>query len=225
MARKTKSEAAVTREQLLDAAERVFRDRGVSRTSLAEVAAAAGVTRGAVYWHFRDKADLFQAMCERATLPLDSLLTEAASSPCAEPLRAIRELAVGALTALATDARAQAVFEVIFHKTELTGELASVAGQRESERCQCLSHVGRLVQQAVAVEQLPSDTDTDLTARLLHACVAGIMREWVLDKTAYDLAASAPAFIDTIMAGLLAHPPRRAERVLPRVRPRAASAA
>ena len=81
------------------------------------------------------------------------------------------------------------------------------------------------VQQAVAVGQLPADTDTALATRLLHAYVAGIMREWVLDKTAYDLEASAPAFVDMIMAGLLARPPRRAERVLPRVRPRAASAA
>ena len=62
MARRTKEEAAITREQLLDAAERVFRERGVAGSSLAEVASAAGVTRGAVYWHFRDKADLFAAM-------------------------------------------------------------------------------------------------------------------------------------------------------------------
>jgi TetR/AcrR family transcriptional regulator, acrAB operon repressor len=225
MARKTKIEAAITREQLLDAAERVFRERGVSRTSLAEVAAAAGVTRGAVYWHFKDKADLFEAMCERATLPLDALLSKAGASPCADPLNALRELSIAALTALATDPRAQAVFEVIFHKTELTGELAPVAGQRERERCECLLSVERLVQQAVAVGQLPPDTETDLTTRLLHAYVAGIMREWILDKTAYDLAASASAFIDTIMAGLLAHPPRRVDKVLPRVRPRAASAA
>jgi len=223
MARKTKTEAAITREQLLDAAERVFREQGVSRTSLAEVAAAAGVTRGAVYWHFKDKADLFQAMCERATLPLDLLLSEAAASPCADPLTALRELAVGVLTALATDARAQAVFEVIFHKTELTGDLAPVAGERESERCQCVGNIQRLVQQAVAVGQLPTDTDPELAGRLLHACVAGIMRDWVLDKSAYDLAARAPSFVDTLMAGVLARPPRRAERVRPKVRPRAAA--
>lgn len=229
MARKTKTEAAITREQLLDAAERVFCEHGVSRTSLAEVAAAAGVTRGAVYWHFKDKADLFEAMCERATLPLDLLLSEAASSPCSDPMGALRELAIGVLTALATDSRAQAVFEVIFHKTELTGELASVAGQRESERCQCLSNVGQLVRQAVAIGQLPADTDADLTAGLLHACVGGIMREWVLDKSAYDLAQCAPSFIDSLMAGLQAHPPRRidkaADKVLPKVRPRASSPA
>jgi TetR/AcrR family transcriptional regulator, acrAB operon repressor len=225
MARKTKSEAAITREQLLDAAERVFCEHGVSRTSLAEVAAAAGVTRGAVYWHFKDKADLFEAMCERATLPLDLLLSEAASSPCGDPLGALRELAIGVLTSLGTDARAQAVFEVIFHKTELTGELASVAGQRESERCQCVTNVEQLVQQAVEAGQLPADTDTDLTGQLLHACVGGIMREWVLDKSAYDLAARAPVFVDTLMAGILARPPRRAEKVLPKVRPRASSPA
>jgi TetR/AcrR family acrAB operon transcriptional repressor len=224
MARKTKVEAAITREQLLDAAERVFREHGVTRTSLAEVAAAAGVTRGAVYWHFKDKADLFEAMCERATLPLDALLSDAALGPCSDPLAALRELSIAVLHTLANDPRAQAVFEVIFHKTELTGELAAIAGERERERCQCLENVEGLVRQAVTVGQLPDDTDTALTARLLHDCVAGLMREWVLDKSAYDLAERAPDFVDAILAGILAKPPRRVDRVLPRVRPRATSA-
>ena len=52
MARRTREEALATREQLLDAAEQVFRERGVGHASLAEVAYAAGVTRGAVYHHF-----------------------------------------------------------------------------------------------------------------------------------------------------------------------------
>lgn len=225
MARRTKIAAATTREQLLDAAERVFREQGVARTSLAEVAAAAGVTRGAVYWHFKDKADLFTAMCERATLPLDALLSQAGAVAHTDPLGALRELSVAALTCLATDPRAQAVFEVIFHKSELTGDLAQIAGDRDRDRCDCLINVEGLMQQAVALGQLPADTDTSLATRLLHACVAGIMREWVLDKEAYDLAAHAPRFVDVILSGLLASPPRRVERVRPRVRPRTVSAA
>ena len=65
--------------------EVVFRARGVTRTSLAEIATAAGVTRGAVYWHFKDKAALFHAMCDRATLPLDALFARAGEPP--EPSR------------------------------------------------------------------------------------------------------------------------------------------
>jgi TetR/AcrR family acrAB operon transcriptional repressor len=225
MARKTKTQAAITREQLLDAAEQVFRERGVARTSLTEIAAAAGVTRGAVYWHFRDKADLFTAMCERATLPLDALVAEAGVANSDDPLRVLRDLSVAALTCLATDRRAQAVFEVMFHKSELTGDLAQIAGRRERERCDCLLSVERLIQQAIDVGQLLPDTDPALATRLLHAYMGGIMREWVLDKGAYDLAARAPNFIDTIIAGLLASPPRRVERVRPRVRPRAATSA
>lgn len=225
MVRKTKVEAAMTREQLLDAAERVFRERGVAKTSLAEVAAAAGVTRGAVYWHFRDKADLFGAMCERATLPLDAMLVEATAKTRDDPLGAVRAVAVLALTRLATDPRAQAVFEVIFHKTEMTGELAEIAGRQERDRCDCLSNVESILEQAVTRGQLPADTDTALATRLLHAYVSGIMRQWVLDKDAYDLAARAPSLVDTIVAGLTANPPRRARQVRPHVRPRAGNAA
>ena len=50
--RRTKEDAQLTREVLLDAAEVLFAQRGVSRTSLQEIAKAAGMTRGAVYWHF-----------------------------------------------------------------------------------------------------------------------------------------------------------------------------
>ena len=225
MVRKTKVQAAITREQLLDAAEQVFREHGVTKTSLTEVAQAAGVTRGAVYWHFKDKADLFAAMCERATLPLDTMLTAAGGRMHDDPLGTIRILAVEALGRLATDPRVQTVFEVIFHKAELTGELAEIAGRQERDRCTCLSSIETILDQAVRAGQLPEDTDTALATRALHACVSGVMREWVLDKKAYDLATRAPALIDMIVAGLVTNPPRRSGRIRPRVRPRAGAAA
>ena len=58
MVRRTKADAEATRLSLLDAAEQLFQARGVSRTSLNDIATAAGTTRGAIYWHFKDKADL-----------------------------------------------------------------------------------------------------------------------------------------------------------------------
>jgi TetR/AcrR family acrAB operon transcriptional repressor len=56
MARATKEEALETRNRIIDAAEEVMFARGVAQTSLADVADAAGVTRGAIYWHFKNKA-------------------------------------------------------------------------------------------------------------------------------------------------------------------------
>lgn len=71
MVRRTKEEAQETRRQILEAAEQAFFERGVSRTTLADIAALAGVTRGAIYWHFSNKADLVQAMLDSLHEPLE----------------------------------------------------------------------------------------------------------------------------------------------------------
>jgi TetR/AcrR family transcriptional regulator, acrAB operon repressor len=67
-----------------------------------------------------------------------------------------------------------------------------------------------VLQQAVRKGQLPRDTDTALATQALHAYIVGIMHEWVLDTTAFDLSGSAPALIDAMLAGLRVAPPRLA---------------
>jgi len=208
MARKTREEALATRERLLDAAQALFRERGVTRTSLAQVATAAGMTRGAVYWHFKDKSDLFRAMCDRATLPLDATFDQAVKTACSDPLGTLRTLSIGALEQLANDARAQNVFEIVFHKSELVDELAGHATAHKQERCACLAQIEDMMRHAASAGQLPADLDAALATQALHAYMVGIMHEWVLDPTAYDLAAAATAFIDLFLAGLAANPPR-----------------
>ncbi len=88
MVRRTKQAAEETRSLILDAAEQVFRDKGVTRTSLTDIASQAGVTRGAIYWHFANKAELFTAMCDRATLPLEALFGGVAGPDLDDPLAA-----------------------------------------------------------------------------------------------------------------------------------------
>lgn len=63
--RKTKEDMLATREQILDAAFDCFYEKGPDATTLEEVAKRAGVTRGAIYWHFTDKVDLYRAVLDR----------------------------------------------------------------------------------------------------------------------------------------------------------------
>jgi AcrR family transcriptional regulator len=55
----------LTRKRLLDAAETLFGDRGIHRSSLDEIAAAAGLTKGAIYANFGSKKELITAILER----------------------------------------------------------------------------------------------------------------------------------------------------------------
>ena len=218
MARRTREAAAATREQLLDAAERVFRDRGVTRTSLAEVAAEAGLTRGAVYWHFRDKADLFAALCQRATSPMDTLADRAGEATGGSPIETLRSLCVDALAHLTGDPRTQAVFEIMFHRSELAGELACIAERHDRDCRQARARVESVIARAVAAGELPRDTDTALAVEALYAYLTGLMHGWTLDPASFDLRACAPALVDTFVAGLVARPPRKASTPSPRHR-------
>jgi TetR/AcrR family acrAB operon transcriptional repressor len=209
MARRTKEEALETREQVLDAAEQVFLQRGVGHASLAEVADAAGVTRGAIYHHFASKAELFEAMLARAEMPIDAAF-DTAQVPVADPLGAVRETALKALLHLTSCARVRTIFEVAFLRCEYTDELAPVERRHLQEREQCLSYCGGLLEQAVLRGQLPTDTDTRLASHLLYAFIGGLMRDWVQAPASFDLKTTAPQLVDLFLAGLRAAPPRRA---------------
>ena len=203
MVRRTREDAVATREQLLDAAERVFRDQGVTRTSLAEVAAEAGVTRGAVYWHFRDKADLFAAMCERATSPMDTLVEQAHGSgsglAARHAARAVRRLAD---PSHGRRARSGGVRDHV-PPSELAGELSGVAERHDRDCCHARACVETVIARAVAPASCRAIPTPTLAMRALHAYVTGLMHEWTLDPDAYDLRTSAPALVDTFIAGLV----------------------
>jgi TetR/AcrR family transcriptional regulator, acrAB operon repressor len=208
MVRRTRQQAAATRETLIDAAERVFRAKGVAHATLSEVAATAGLTRGAIYWHFRDKAELLEAMCERAAMPMETML-DAAGSDRDDPLGRLRAMAVRGLSRLARDARVQAVFDVIYHKCEFTSDMAPVARRQRAADNDCGRRVIALIEEAIARGQLVPDCDPRLAAQLIKAFMIGIMHEWVRNPGSYDLASAAPALVDSLLAGLVANPPRR----------------
>lgn len=127
MVRKTKEEAEATRQQIIDAARLVFHENGVSRSSLEKVAHAAGVTRGAVYWHFADKAELFMALRESGATPLaariDPLLL---SETIPDPLDAIEQALQEFFKVLDDSPEVRQLFEIMALRCEYVGEFAKV---------------------------------------------------------------------------------------------------
>jgi len=206
MARKTKEEAQETYISLLDAAEQVFSEKGVTRTTLNDVALAAGMTRGAIYWHFKDKTALFQAMCDRAFLPMDALLKEIINAPDKEPLIALRQMTIHFLKHVAADQRQRKVFDIIFHRCEKTEDMVFFTLEQE-KRAECLSQMESILLDAVTQGKLPQATDTFIAMQAIHSYLIGLIHEWLIDTNGYDLEKHAEGMIDMFLAGLVARPP------------------
>jgi TetR/AcrR family acrAB operon transcriptional repressor len=204
MARRTKEEAQETRTLILDTAETVFRDKGVSRTSLAEIATQAGVTRGAIYWHFANKADLFTAMCDRATLPLEALLENMADPDQPDPLGLVRRSSVEALALVEQDERCRRVFEILTLKCEYVDELAPQVARRQGCRQGARAVLGQALENARRRGQVRADLDCQRAAVALMAFIDGLILDWSLDGGGYSLAAQAGPMIDLFFSGLTA---------------------
>jgi AcrR family transcriptional regulator len=75
-----------SRNRLLDAAVEVFAERGYERATIDEIAAAAGLSKGTLYWHFPSKAALFQALLEdRIDRPVREVMEVTRTAPAERP--------------------------------------------------------------------------------------------------------------------------------------------
>ncbi|MEZ5646967.1 MAG: TetR family transcriptional regulator [Burkholderiaceae bacterium] len=204
MARRTKADAEATRNHLLDAAEVLFQAQGVSGTSLQNIALAAGTTRGAIYWHFRDKADLFNAMMDRATLPLECGFPdpEQPASQLADPLEAMRAGMNHVLHLIATDKQLRRVFEIATHQVEYNSEMAAVRERHLQNRAQYLALT--LANMAAAADRagLVLPVPVRSASLGLHIVIDGLLHNWLLDPSAFDLESVGQQTVDTYLRGL-----------------------
>ena len=220
MVRRTKTEAQETRTRLLDTAEYVFNERGVSRTSLAEIAEAAGLTRGAIYWHFKNKLALFDAMMERVTLPMEQVTLAFADANLADPVATIRNHSVAILKSIEKNPQLQRVFDIMSHKCEYVDEMAPLRDRHLEGRGDCVTHIEEGFRNAVKLGQLPKSVNPRLAAIGFHALMDGLIINWLLDPAYFSLARDAGKMMDTYFCGL-----RNQRRIVNKTAPRKLGAA
>ena len=202
MARRTKEEAQATRSHLLDTAELVFEQHGVSGTSLNEIAIAAGLTRGAIYWHFDDKADLFNAMMDRVTLPLEARDEAGGFTGDDITLSQVRGGFVDLLRKVINDPQLRRVLGIAAHKVEYVGAMDAVRERHLKMRNSCLDDLERALKRAVRAGQMPKGISPRAGAIGLLALFDGLLLNWMLDRANFNLLRVGGQVFDAYVRGL-----------------------
>ena len=196
MVKKTKEEAQETRNRLLDTAEEVFHCKGVSQTTLNDIASAAGMTRGAIYWHFKNKVDLFNAMCDRVTLPMETMTEASAGEDVEDPLDQLRETARFLFRQVANDIHTRRVFDILLNKCEFVAELGPIVERDNRVRVEFQQRFERTFRNAKTRGHLPKDLNHRLAVLSYQALVKGILRNWLLEPDSFDLERDGGRMVD-----------------------------
>jgi TetR/AcrR family acrAB operon transcriptional repressor len=202
MARRTKEEAAATRDSILDAAEKLFVEQGVSRTTLQHIATAAGVTRGAIYWHFDDKSALFNAMMERVTLPFECALSSLGAADAASELIDLRQFFVEIFRVTETNPQARRVLEIASLKVEFVSEMDAVRVRRRQSKGDLTAKVVERLKLAQSGGQIRQDVDPQIFAIGLWALMDGLIRNWMFEPTSFSLIDLGGKMIGTMLEGI-----------------------
>ncbi|KIQ03318.1 MULTISPECIES: TetR family transcriptional regulator [Pseudomonas] len=201
--RRTKEQAEQTRTTILASAEILFLEKGVAHTSLEHIAKHAGVTRGAVYWHFQNKAHLFHDMLSQVRLPPEQLARHLQESQSGDGLQSLRELCVAGIAGIALDEQKRRIFTVLLHRCEFTEELREAEERHEAFINQFIDLCEAIFAHPTAQPRLRPGMTPRLAARTIHALIVGMLSDWLRDNTLFDPQSDGPVMIDGLFRGLI----------------------
>lgn len=182
--RRSKEDAEQTRQAVLDAAEEIFCSQGVAAATLEKISRRAGVTRGALYWHFKDKADLLAALHERSRPVQDALIRAAAQNGHEDPLGLLEQAAIDMLVAFEQDARQQRMFMIMNFGSPDEGHTVWLQ-QVNTELFRTLL---RLICQAEQKGELKPDFSANEVTVIMIATVNGLIGDWLRSGRLFPLA-------------------------------------
>ena len=199
MARKTKEEALETRNAILDATVRVFAAKGAANASLTDIAREAGVTRGAIYWHFTNKADLLNALWDEVLLLYTPMARASESRDEPDPLGRLKELYVRFLGRLADDPRQQQLIRILFDQGSGSEDINLIRSRHLQTLHQRNRSVQTVLRNAIDRGQLSPDLDVRMGTIAVVSFIHGLIANWVLTPDMFDIKGDAPALIEGLL--------------------------
>lgn len=207
--RKTKEEAEVTKEKLLGAALKVFSKKGYATATLDDIAKEAGVTRGAIYWHFKGgKAEIFTAIINEGFGRVNSLL-ERLISEGDTPLMTLERLMVRLMQFVEEDADYRAVQEILIFKMTDDPDLTLRLEDKKHAQEESVTYISGLIEQAKKAGEVRGDVDPMTAAVAAYGMLNGIVFLWMVERSVsekpqFSLKDQASSYVELYLRGIRA---------------------
>ncbi len=177
--RRTKEEAQQTRSRILAAAEEIFFAQGIARTTLEEIARAAGVTRGAIYWHFQNKADLIDAVHAEVRMPMEEVFFRILDTEGVDALRTLEQHCAQSFARLHTDEQSRRIYTILLLKCEYSEEMSALIERLRASKEQIVGRLETFFSRLQRDEAIAATTEPRLLAFALYAFMLGLYSDYL----------------------------------------------
>ena len=200
--RKTKIEANKTRQHLLNAALEVFWREGVTRASLQAIAQQASVTRGALYWHFKNKENLFESMFEQQYADFLAAFNDETLRDNQDVWSHLQRNLNAMFETLATCPANHKFCNVMFLKCEQTTRNETITKLAHRYHRLFQKQIAYALQLSREQGRLPENTDIELAAIYLESSLVGLIKIWLDEPEWFDLIGKSQRVIAANMQAL-----------------------
>ena len=199
--RRTKEEAEKTRQEIIKAAIDVFSTKGFSSSTLVDIARQANVTRGAIYWHFKNKNDLFLALIEENKSKINKIIDDIRSK-IDDPLLGLKTGIIHILKNLDSDPEYRAI-ESLIMTSKFAGEIDFVEERFNEE-----DHEGICTMRDICNEHITKNNcknfDIETTIKVIGSFVYGamILKLNARSSSPFSLDVDIEKFVEIFFAGI-----------------------
>lgn len=200
MARRTREEAAKTREKLLSVATELFSEKGVAGVTMVEIGKEAGYTKGALYRHFGGKVGLLKELMDYGTEKVD-LLEESCLNGPGEPLDRLRHMVMEEMEIFEGRQELQRLLSIFLDRRSLA-EDEQILRSIESLRDRTIGRIKRVLEEGREKEQISEEIDLKVAAESLRLLIFGLMERKLYSSSPFSLPSKAVPVLELFFRGL-----------------------
>lgn len=201
--KKTKQKAIETKNIIFDSALKVFEKKGYSSTTLEDIAKEAGISRGAIYWNFKNKQDLYVCLLKEYFNDnfYENLKYNDQSNK--DPVAAIREYMYSYFKILINNEETRKYMEILRYKTEVKTDIGEVLKVEQEIDLKIKEELSKLIRLGIEAGKIRNDISENVISMSALSYLNGIEDSWLINPEAFALEAYLDNLIDIFIDGIV----------------------
>ncbi len=183
MARRTKQDAEETRKNILKAALDIIYEKGYARSTFVDIAKEIKLTKGAVYWHFKSKPEMFLALSRQMEKRNESMSQNMFDKT--DTLMELKEMLFEMILLTAEDEAFRKYYTIVFYRMEWTEELLTIKQFFDHQNELMLGWIADVLRHARSENEIPRDSNIHHLSKALYGFFGGLL-SYCLSATEKD---------------------------------------